>query len=80
MQKIPLNYFEWIKYASQLNEDFIKNYKEETDEGYLLEVNVQYLETLHGRDNDFPFLPETMKIAKVQRLVATILAKIFGTK
>ena len=80
MQKIPLNYFEWIKYASQFNEDFIKNYKEETNEGYFLQVNVQYLKKLHGLDNDFPFLPETMRIEKVQKLIATILAKIFGTK
>ena len=25
-QKLPLNNFEWIKYTSQYNEDFIKNY------------------------------------------------------
>ena len=33
-QKFPLNNFEWIKYASQLNDNFIKNYNEESDEGY----------------------------------------------
>ena len=30
-QKPPVN-FVWIKNPSQLNEDFIKNYKEESDE------------------------------------------------
>ena len=25
-QKLPVNNFEWIKYTSQYNEDFIKNY------------------------------------------------------
>ena len=35
-QKLPLNKFEWIKDMFQFNEDFIKNYNEESDEGYLL--------------------------------------------
>ena len=33
-QKIPVNIFEWVKNISQYNEDFIKNYKEESDEGH----------------------------------------------
>ena len=33
-QKLPVNNFEWIKDTSQLNEDFIKNYYEESDEEY----------------------------------------------
>ena len=40
-QKLPVNNFEWIKDASQFIEDFIKNYKEESDEGFFLEVDVQ---------------------------------------
>ena len=40
-QKLPINNFEWIKKTSQFNEDFIKkNYNEENDEGYLIEVDV----------------------------------------
>ena len=38
-QKLPVNNFEWIKDTSQFNEDFIKNYNEESDEGYLFEVD-----------------------------------------
>ena len=41
--KLPVNKFEWIKDTSQFNEDFIKNYNEESDEGYFLEPDVQYL-------------------------------------
>ena len=37
-QKLPVNNFEWIKDTSQFNEDFIKNYNEESDEGYFFEV------------------------------------------
>ena len=41
-QKLRVNNFEWIKDTSQFNEDFIKNYDEERDEGYFLEVDFQY--------------------------------------
>ena len=37
-----MNNFEWIEETSQFNEDFIKNYNEESDERYCLEVAVQY--------------------------------------
>ena len=40
-QKLPVNNFEWIKDTSQCNKDFIKNYNEESDGGYILEVDVQ---------------------------------------
>ena len=36
--KLPVNNFEWVKDTSHLNEDFIENYNEESDEGYFLEV------------------------------------------
>ena len=39
-KKIPGNNFEWIKDTSQFNEDFIKNYNEESNEGYFLDVDV----------------------------------------
>ena len=71
-QKLPVNNFEWTKYTFQFNEDFIKNYNEKSDEGYFLEVVVQYLEKLHGFHNDCPFLPERMKIEKDEKLVANL--------
>ena len=71
-QKLPVNNFEWIKDTSQFNEDFIKNYNEESDEVYFLEVDVQYLENLHELHNDLPFLPERMKIGKVEKHVANL--------
>ena len=45
-QKLPVNNFEWIKDTSQFNDEFIKNYNEESDEGYFLEVDVQYPQKL----------------------------------
>ena len=72
LQKLPVNKFVWIKDTSQFNEDFIKNYNEESDEGYFLDVDVQYPEKLHELHNDLPFLPERMKIEKVEKLVANL--------
>ena len=72
MQKLSVNNFEWIKDTSQFNEVFIKNFNEESDEGYFLEVDLQYLKKLHELHNDLPFLPERMKIEEVEKLVANI--------
>ena len=71
-QKLPVNNFEWIEDTSQFNEDFLKNYNKESDEGYFLEVDVQYPEKLYELHNGLPFLPERMKIEKVEKLVTNI--------
>ena len=61
-QKLPVNNLQWMKDTSQFNEDVIKNYNEESDEGYFLEADVQYLEILHELHNDLPVLSEIVKI------------------
>ena len=71
-QKLPVNTFEWIEDTSQFNQDFIKSYNEKCDEGYFLEVNIQYLEKLSELDNDLPILPERMKIENVDKLVVNL--------
>ena len=45
-QKFPINNSRWI-------ENFIKNYNEESDEGYFLEADVQYPEKFHELHNDY---------------------------
>ena len=37
-QKLPVNKFEWIEDTSKFNEEFIKSYNKESDEGYFLEL------------------------------------------
>ena len=56
-RKLPVDGFQQIEDAFQINEDFIKSYNEESDEGYFLEVYVQYFENLHKTQNDPPILP-----------------------
>ena len=68
LQKLPVNNFEWIEDTSQFNEDFIKNYNEESDEEYFLEVDVQYLEKLQERQNDLSFYLKEWKLKKSKSL------------
>ena len=59
------------RYTSQFNEDFIKNYNEEIDEGFF-EADFQYLEKLNELHNDLPFLPDRRKIERVENLAANL--------
>ena len=67
--KLPVNDFKRVEDISEFNEDFLKRYNHESDEGCFLEVDVQYPENLDNLQNDLPFLPERMKIEKVKNLV-----------
>ena len=71
-QKLPVNNFKWIKDTSQFNENFLQISNAESDKGYFVEVDVQYIEKLHELRNDLQFLPEGMKIEKVEKLVANL--------
>ena len=74
-QKFPVNGFTWVENTCQFNEDFIKNYNEDRDEGYFLEFDVLYSKKLHGLYNDLPFLLERLKIQKVKKLLVTYMIK-----
>ena len=62
--------FKWVGDISQFNEDFIKSYNEDNDEGYFFEVDVEYLEELHDIPFPIPFLVEKMKVEKVEKLLS----------
>ena len=70
-----MNNVEWIEDTFQLNEDSIKSYNEESDEGCFLEVDIQYPEKLHELHNNLPFLPERMKSEKDEKLVTNLYNK-----
>ena len=44
-KKFSVNRFEWVKETSNFNEGFTESYNEESDEGYFLEIDVQYSES-----------------------------------
>ena len=74
-QKLPVNDFKWIEDTSKINEEFIKNYDENNDKGYILEVAVKYPKRLHKLHSDLPFLLKRMKIDKCKKLVCNLLNK-----
>ena len=57
-KKLPVNKFEWVTELYKFNEDFIKNYDENGDVGYFLEVDIDYPKKLFDLHKDLPFLPE----------------------
>ena len=59
----------------KFNENFIKNYDEDSDKGYILEVDVEYPKNLHDLHRDLPFLPERMKINKCSKYVCNLYDK-----
>ena len=71
-QKLPVNGFKWVNDLSRFNEDFIKNYNENSDIGYFLEVDVEYPKKLFSSHKDLLFLPEKKKKEKVEKLVSSI--------
>ena len=58
--------------SSQFNEDFLRNYNEEIDEGYFLEFDVQHPEKIYEIHVDLPFFPERKKLKKVKMLVTNL--------
>ena len=63
------------KKVSRREEDFIKNYDEDSDKEYIFEVYIEYPKELHELDSDLPFLPERMKINKCIKLVCSLYDK-----
>ena len=45
---------------------YTKDYEEASDIGYFLEVDFQYSEKLYELHNVLPFLPEIIKIGKIE--------------
>ena len=78
-KKSPVNGFKWIDNKETarpvINEDFIKNYDENNDKGYIFEVDVKYPKRLHDLHSDLPFLSERMEINKCKKLVCNLYDK-----
>ena len=71
-QNLPVNDFEWVEKLSEFDERFIKNYDENNDKGYILEVDVEYPKKLFNLHKGLPFLVERKKIDKCKKLVFSI--------
>ena len=73
-KKLPVNSFKWLDSDNihEINEDFIKNYDENNDKGYILELDVKYPKRLHELHSDLPFLSERMEVSKCKKLVCNL--------
>ena len=63
------------KNVLKFNEEFVKNYDEYSDNGYIFEVDVEYPKNLHHLHSDLPFLSERMKIDKCSKFVCNLYDK-----
>ena len=74
-QNLPIGGFKWVKDVLKINEYFIKNYDENSDIGYFVKVDIEYLKNLYDLHSDLPFLPERRKINKCSKLVCNLYDK-----
>ena len=63
------------KNISKSDEKFIKNYDEDSNKVYILEVDVEYSKDLHNLHSDLPFLSERIKIKTSNKLVCDLYDK-----
>ena len=50
----------------------LKNYNEDSNIECFLEIDIQYHDNIHNPHNDLLFLPERMKIEKVEKFAANL--------
>ena len=74
-QPLPVSDFKWVENISDFTSDFIMNYDENSNVGYIFEATVKYPEKLHGKHKDLPFLPQKEKINKCQKLICSVKNK-----
>ena len=76
-KKLPVNGFKLLDSdkINKINEDCIRNYNENDNKGYILEVHVKYPKRLHKLHSDLPFLSERMKIDKCNKLICNLSNK-----
>ena len=76
-KKLPVNVFKRIDNNEAagpvINEDFIKNYDENNDKGYIFEVDVKYPKRLHDLHSDLPF--RFTEVNKCKKLVCNLFNK-----
>ena len=82
-QKLPMNGFERVEDLSQFNENFIKNYEENSVQDIFLKqmqsIQMNYLFNLHKH---LPFLPERKKVFYLHEDLSSLLKrkKLEGVK
>ena len=74
-EKLPVDGLEWVEDISVIDENFIKNYNEDSNVGYFIEADIEYPRELHNKHSDLPFLPEGIKVNKCKKFVTYMIKK-----
>ena len=74
-QKLHVDGFKIKHNILKFAKDFIINYDEDSDKGYILEVGMEYPKKIHDLHSDLPFLSERTKINKGSKLVCNFYDK-----
>ena len=62
-QYLPISNFKWVKNIDEVEQKLMK-IKNNGSIGYILEVDLEYLQELHDIHNDYPLPPEKINIQK----------------
>ena len=73
--KLPVGGSKWVKNVSKIDEEFIKNYDENSDIGFFLKVDIECSKELHDLQSDLPFLPQKMEINGHSKVTCTLYDK-----
>ena len=71
-QKLPVGGFKWKKSIYKFDDDFIGNYDEDSEKGYILEVDVECSKNLLNIHSDLPLLAKRKKTKKMKKFVCNI--------
>ena len=72
VSKVACKWFQMGKNVSKFDEEFITNYDEDTNKGYIFKVDVKYPKDFHDLHSDLQFLTEKNKINKCDKLVCNL--------
>ena len=76
-KKLQVGNFKWLDNEDipKYNYELIKKYDENSDIGYIFEVDVEYPKHIRMLHKDLPFLPKRMKINKSTKLISNVQDK-----
>lgn len=67
-QPLPIGNYEWVESNNdndmKKHTNFIMNLSDDSETGYIFEVDIHYPESLHRKHNDFPFCAERRQLPK----------------